>query len=254
MGSGWALFVGAPGENEQHEHQALQLCVSGSGPLYATPAEGPPVVGHAIAIATRTSHAIEADGGPLAFLYLEPDGEQGSAISRALAPAGLVPAPEGAASSVAGALRSAASSHLPPAQASELREDIVGLWLDRFNTEPGPTSTATDPRVAEARRIVRSRLSDGRIAADDIAGAVGLSQSRLAALFRKETGVPLRAFVLWARLQKAVEAVAGGRSLTEAALEAGFSDAAHLARTFRRMFGTTLSQGVGQLRIQVVGS
>ena len=31
--------------------------------------------------------------------------------------------------------------------------------------------------------------------------------------------------------------LAGGRSLTEAAHEAGFADSAHFSRTFRRMFG-----------------
>ncbi len=252
MGSGWALFIGAPGQNEQHEHQALQLCVSGAGPLRATPTEGAPVVGHAIAIATRTSHAIDADGGPLALLYLEPEGEHGSVLSRALDPVGLLSAPEKATLPVRHAVASVEMSLLGPQEASRLREAIVALWLDSLSA-PGSEATATDPRVAEARRIVRSRLSDGRISADDVARAVSLSPSRLAALFRKETGVPLRAFVLWARLQQAVEAVSAGRSLTEAALEAGFSDSAHLARTFRRMFGTTLTQGVGQLRIQVSG-
>jgi len=36
---------------------------------------------------------------------------------------------------------------------------------------------------------------------------------------------------------RAVEIFAGGGSLTEAAHRAGFSDSAHLSRTFRRMFG-----------------
>ena len=37
--------------------------------------------------------------------------------------------------------------------------------------------------------------------------------------------------------RQAVEAFAGGDSLTEAAHAAGFSDSAHFSRTFRRMFG-----------------
>ena len=38
-------------------------------------------------------------------------------------------------------------------------------------------------------------------------------------------------------MTKAVEAIAAGVSLTEAAHEAGFADSAHFSRTFRRMFG-----------------
>ena len=38
-------------------------------------------------------------------------------------------------------------------------------------------------------------------------------------------------------LGDAVERMADGASLTEAAHEAGFADSAHFSRTFRRMFG-----------------
>jgi AraC-like DNA-binding protein len=43
--------------------------------------------------------------------------------------------------------------------------------------------------------------------------------------------------VQWLRLIRAVDAHAGGLSLTEAAHAAGFADSAHLSRTFKRMFG-----------------
>ena len=42
---------------------------------------------------------------------------------------------------------------------------------------------------------------------------------------------------LWLRLRRAVELLASAGSLTEAAHDAGFSDSAHLSRTFRKMFG-----------------
>jgi AraC-like DNA-binding protein len=47
----------------------------------------------------------------------------------------------------------------------------------------------------------------------------------------------VRRYVLWLRLQRAVAALSSGRSVTDAAYAAGFSDAAHLSRTFRRMLG-----------------
>jgi AraC family transcriptional regulator len=39
------------------------------------------------------------------------------------------------------------------------------------------------------------------------------------------------------RIERAVQLYAGGRSLTEAAHQAGFADSAHFSRTFRRTFG-----------------
>jgi AraC family transcriptional regulator len=56
-------------------------------------------------------------------------------------------------------------------------------------------------------------------------------------LFVEQTGLPFRTYLLWLRLTKAVESMAAGASLTEAAHEAGFADSAHFSRTFRRMFG-----------------
>jgi AraC-like DNA-binding protein len=60
-------------------------------------------------------------------------------------------------------------------------------------------------------------------------------------LFTEQIGIPLRRYVLWLRLMTAVQFAVQGESLTEAAHRAGFSDSAHLCRTFRRMYGITLS-------------
>jgi AraC-like DNA-binding protein len=46
-----------------------------------------------------------------------------------------------------------------------------------------------------------------------------------------------RAYLLWSRLDAALGELARGASLTQAAHAAGFADAAHLTRTFRRMVG-----------------
>ena len=72
-----------------------------------------------------------------------------------------------------------------------------------------------------------------------LAGISGLSQSRFMHVFTESTGVPLRPYVLWLRLQRACCDLMAGTSVTASAHSAGFSDAAHLTRTFRRMLGMT---------------
>jgi AraC-like DNA-binding protein len=71
---------------------------------------------------------------------------------------------------------------------------------------------------------------------------VSLSPSRLGHLFREQTGLPLRQYRLWLRLQKALQSLTQNHSLTVAAHIAYFSDSAHLSRTFRRMFGIAPSE------------
>lgn len=81
-----------------------------------------------------------------------------------------------------------------------------------------------------------------------LARIVGLSESRLRHLVLEQLGVPLVRVRWWLQMRVVAKTLARGVTLTEAAHEAGFSDAAHFTRTFRRMFGfapsTLLSAGV----------
>src|SRR5215469_8320748 len=93
-------------------------------------------------------------------------------------------------------------------------------------------------------RLVLKQLRKKLSVSDDfslkaLASISGLSQSRFMHVFTESTGVPLRPYVLWLRLQRACCDLMGGASVTAAAHSAGFSDAAHLTRTFRRMLGMT---------------
>ena len=96
------------------------------------------------------------------------------------------------------------------------------------------------PKVDRVLKHLRESLG----VADDfslnsLAGISGLSRSRLMHVFTESTGVPIRPYILWLRLQRATCELMDGASVTTAAQSAGFSDAAHLTRTFRRMLGTT---------------
>src|SRR5262249_52067232 len=95
---------------------------------------------------------------------------------------------------------------------------------------------APDRRVRRMIRWAREHLGEAP-SIQAASEAVGLSPSRASHLFVEETGPPFRTYLLWLRVTRAVDAHAGGASLTEAAHEAGFADSAHLSRTFRRMFG-----------------
>jgi AraC-like DNA-binding protein len=80
---------------------------------------------------------------------------------------------------------------------------------------------------------------EGPVSLADAVAVSQLSAGRLRHLFVEQTGLPFKTYVLWLRLQRAVERLAANASLTEAAHDAGFSDSAHFSRTFRRMFGVT---------------
>jgi AraC-like DNA-binding protein len=83
---------------------------------------------------------------------------------------------------------------------------------------------------------------------ETVAREVFLSPSRFAHLFSEEIGLPFRRYLLWRKLTNAILLVGRGNTLSAAAHGAGFSDSAHLTRTFYQMFGIppTVMMGGGE--------
>jgi AraC-like DNA-binding protein len=137
-----------------------------------------------------------------------------------------------------------------------------GMGADRWRAILGPTPDAeraerwlTTFLLGRQRRFtihpgvrrVLDHLREPQAAFDDLslntlARLAGLSPSRFMHAFTESVGVPLRPYVLWLRLQRAACDLQSGESVTSVAHRAGFSDGAHLTRTFRRMLGVTPSQ------------
>ena len=78
--------------------------------------------------------------------------------------------------------------------------------------------------------------------AADIALELNLSESRFLHLFKDTMQIPWRPYLLWRRLICAVQTLQQGKTATEAAYIAGFSDSAHLSRTFKKQFGLSLRE------------
>ena len=98
-----------------------------------------------------------------------------------------------------------------------------------------------DSRIHQA--ISNCRAAGGKgLGADDLSGWTALSQSRARHLFKEETGLAFSRYLKWLKTMEALRfTCALNVNLTEAAHMAGFSDSAHLSRTFREMFGLTPS-------------
>ena len=73
-----------------------------------------------------------------------------------------------------------------------------------------------------------------------IASEIYLSPSRLAHLFKEETGMPLKSYIVLHKLQKAYEILLEGKtSITDAAMITGFDSPSHLAATNSSLMGIT---------------
>lgn len=120
----------------------------------------------------------------------------------------------------------------------ELDAEGVARTIDEVTrtAAPGSSGRPIDARVQEALATMHAS-TEHHLPLSALADQVALSPSRFGAVFRRDTGIPVRRYLLWLRLIDAVEALSHGENLTQAAHGASFADSAHLSRTFRRMFG-----------------
>lgn len=223
VGDRWALYRGPVPVHGLHRHSTSSLCTAlGEGITVVGPG-GDALTAAAVSVPAGAMHLLRA--GPttrVAILVFEPR----HGIRPAVTPA-------------------------VPAHADDLAE-----WLARasaLDIEAGidtvdgaaPRPHPRDDRIATAIALVREDPSRA-VPAREIAARVHLSASRLSAVFAAETGMSLRRYRLWVRLTAAARAVAAGASLADAATAAGFTDAAHLSATARRVLGVSPSQLIGR--------
>lgn len=93
-----------------------------------------------------------------------------------------------------------------------------------------------DNRVLNAITLIMES-EDEKMHVEKISGSVNLSVSHFHRLFKKETGLTFRRFVLHSKLIKSISSIHQNDSLTKASFKGGFSDQPHLTRTFKENFG-----------------
>jgi AraC family transcriptional regulator len=232
-GSLWVFDVPAgaeaPSRTDLHAHHAFQLTFSLGG-TFNLFLEEDAIPGPFAVVAPDVPHAFDAVG-PVALLFVEPESRAGRTLTHLLkgAPAAAMSAEQvrDAPELISAAFRDADDAR------TSLR-DVGKLISDRIAGHA--RAVEPDRRVRQIIKWASENL-DGAIAINEAAQGVGLSPSRASHLFVEETGLPFRTYVLWLRVTRAVDAHIAGMNLTQAAQAAGFSDSAHLSRTFKRMFG-----------------
>ncbi|MFO0551719.1 MAG: helix-turn-helix domain-containing protein [Polyangiaceae bacterium] len=111
-------------------------------------------------------------------------------------------------------------------------EDVVRATIE-------PESGRLDRRVGAA--LERFRLVP-EVELQGFAAALDVSLDRLTHLVSESTGIPPRRHLLWQRLLRALGGELTPDKLAGAALAAGFTDHAHMTRTFRRFLGRVPSE------------
>ena len=112
------------------------------------------------------------------------------------------------------------------------------LNSDMFSIHP------IDDRVKKSIEYIENNFKSESVSIPEIANHVTLSASRLAALFKQQTGSSISKYLLWTRLRNAVVLILNNKnvSLTQIALESGFYDSSQMNKYMYQMFGVSPSK------------
>ena len=202
------------------------LCSIGGQPFRAR-------TGDVLAIAPETVHT-----GALAA----PDGTEGVLVVMLYVPpewfaqAGLL-APKTSGRVHSGDIAGAAADLQSPADAERwLRQALTVL-----DTGLTPPASETHPTPAARSLLTRFQkgILDGEDSVSGLAGRCAVSREQLHRVVRRWTGMSPADYLRALRVNRAREMLLDGEPPADVAVACGFTDQAHLTRSFRRSFGYT---------------
>lgn len=183
--------------------------------------------------APDVAHALDAEGRDTLLVFLDPESQAGAALRSTF---------EGPYRLLDAAERDLLGQGADPLRI--MQADGVAWTRDVVETlgaaAPKP-ARIVHPRVRKLLRHLQTLPPGADTSLDALGAAVGLSSGRLMHAFTESIGIPIRPYLAWLKVQRATLAIVTGQPLARAAQFAGFSDAAHMTRSFRRMLGMTPS-------------
>lgn len=215
------LYFGKLSNKRLIRHQACCIVVSSGEPIEVHTADQRIIRNKMVVIPSMFRHQLVCRDHPSLFVFIEPNfliSKHHTLLSHSLNP-----------------------SYLP--KQALLHQMVHGAFGEKECEAIDQMFQAQhnlDLRVHKAMEYIKAHVST-ELPTQSIAETVFLSESRLQHLFKENVGIPIRKYIHWQRLMEASRAIMNGQRFTSAALQSGFSDAAHFSRMFGQMFGMTPS-------------
>lgn len=181
------------------------------------------------AIAPQVSRSLDARDRRLVSVHVEP-AHPAYACFRAIGHSGVQTLARARYSAFDDALRACHHGLLNMGLAERLFDDLVACTIPALP----PSRPMSDSRIVATIESLRARPEQSL---SELAETLGLSYDRLSHLFSQQVGLPLKSYQLWRKVKRATLLLNSELSLTQIAHEAGFSDSAHLTRTYSHFFG-----------------
>jgi AraC-like DNA-binding protein len=232
---GILIIYGASLDAAIHKHNAIQLVwptLSSVLKLNEIEFSGSVIVG------SQVEHQLQMEAGWV--LLVEPKSELGEQLSDILGQCDALSIEE---------ITHLNQDHPKPEDDPSLLLSPLVNKLGLKLVRAGTSNNISDKRIQKLLASLNSCLPGDCLKpaswrASEVAEGLSLSEGRFLHLFSEQMGIPWRPYLLWHRVICAINAMTKGSSATDAAHMAGFSDSAHLSRTFRSLFGMSIREGL----------
>jgi AraC-like DNA-binding protein len=209
---------------EIHHHSAYQIVLSNDTPFTSTISGQLCERIHGFLIKPQVPHFCVAEKGSLNVLNIEPYSNIGLELARRFAPGQdfiVFDSP------------TETSNFFETGKDTFDIHTIIDALLKKL------PAVKYDERVTKIVEYIRTNYFEQNITPQTFADIVFLSPSRLASLFKEQTGSSLSKYLLWTRLRQVIYLTLSDRerSLTDIAYDAGFYDLPQLNKYMYEMFG-----------------
>ncbi|CAI8871149.1 helix-turn-helix domain-containing protein [Chryseobacterium sp. IT-36CA2] len=228
--TGYFIYLGRAVDTVVHEHHAIQIAISLENEIEVISSDSV-MKYRAVIINSDEPHECRTYDNAFLLINIDPESKIGMRLKKAY-------------------LSEQKITALPKPVVEELLMDMKPLLINDTDVDPIFNTilqflqrlSDTDGNENMDDRIIKvleflKQLGNEPLKIEYLSDLVYLSPGRLIHLFTEQVGIPVRKYILWVRLLTALQHIIDGCNITNAALEAGFSDAPHFNRTFKRMFG-----------------
>ena len=216
-------------EADRHRHWLMQLFLGGSRELNIEVNDERIPCG-AVMVNMNTMHRFEPNGEPNFTMLVDPVSELGQKFKRLLSERPFYVFPDHETNVLRRAFRNVLEKGG--------KEDYLIFARNIQDFFAGAALHPFDDRVRRVLMLLdECAHEDEAHQLSYFATKTGLSESRLAHLFKEETGIPLKSYIVLHKLRKAYDYIFDGENFTAAALRAGFGSLSHFAYTNKLMTG-----------------
>ena len=228
------IFAGQHVITKMHSHHALEIIIPFDANVVLR-TEDSSVKARGLLIQKDMFHSTKAEGFVL-FIYINPETQLGKRLNYLLDKNNVLKIQDTVIEKIKQYISDLIKNEYSESEISTFLPNVLLKDITQTEINHNP-----DLRVSKVITHIKSNLHKP-LSFKELMDIACLSESRLIHLFKQEIGIPIRKYVLWCRLQEAIKYFLKGQTLTQSAHLAGFSDIAHLTRTFVSMFGMTPSQ------------